>query len=322
MGGLLLVLAYFVGLFLHQINLATTLFAQTVLWCAVPYLAASHLLYRSIHMPAAEQRTLLLINTLLPYLLLVLVLALLQQRYSRGAVLMVASLTTYWFWISERVIQRQNKLQLLCLNDQTKAELLKELGDQAESLDAHLELLEWTDHLQPMPSCDGLLVNCTDELTETQQLQLAQIKQRHIRLYSVAAIGESITGRKSPQELSNPLWQPDGNPAYDRGSFNLSKHLVQQKLGLRRTASLGIAPQLRRIARRPQVHDVTIVQSDAQAVGAVDMLRCAAAELNKRLQGQCVFAQARDQRLALVRGQVLNAVGLGVARRQLAGQCR
>ena len=214
-GGLLLVLAYFVGLFLHQINLATTLFAQTVLWCAVPYLAASHLLYRSIHMPAAEQRTLLLINTLLPYLLLVLVLALLQQRYSRGAVLMVASLTTYWFWISERVIQRQNKLQLLCLNEQTKAELVKELGDQAESLEAHLELIEWTDHLQPMPSCDGLLVNSTDELTETQQLQLAQIKQRHIRLYSVAAIGESITGRKSPQELSNPLWQPDGNPAYD-----------------------------------------------------------------------------------------------------------
>lgn len=214
-GGLLLVLTYFFGLFLHENDLATRLFSLTVLWCALPYLAASQLLYRSIHMPAAEQRALLLINTLLPYLLLVLVLALMQQSYSRGAVLMVASLTTCWFWVIERIVKVENKLQLLCLDDQTKAQLLIELGDQAEGLDAHLELLGWTDYRLPMPTCDGLLVNTTDRPTELQQLQLAHIKQKHIRLYSVAAIAESITGRKSPQELSNPLWQPDGNPAYD-----------------------------------------------------------------------------------------------------------
>lgn len=166
-------------------------------------------------MPAAEQRTLLLINTLLPYLLMVFVFALMQQRYSRGAVLMVAVLTTFWFWLSERLMQRQDKLQLICLDLQTEIELRKELAEQADSLDAHAELSVWTDPQQPAPECDGALISNTHDLTAAQQLQLAHVKQQHIRIYSVAAIAESITGRKSPQELRNPLWQPDGNPAYD-----------------------------------------------------------------------------------------------------------
>lgn len=75
--------------------------------------------------------------------------------------------------------------------------------------------MDWHNDHDMVPECDGALVSSTHALTDLQQIQLARIKQQHIRLYSVAAIAESITGRKSPQELRNPLWQPDGNPPYD-----------------------------------------------------------------------------------------------------------
>jgi lipopolysaccharide/colanic/teichoic acid biosynthesis glycosyltransferase len=37
----------------------------------------------------------------------------------------------------------------------------------------------------------------------------------HVRIYSSASVGELLTGRVGNTDLKNPLWQPEGNPAYD-----------------------------------------------------------------------------------------------------------
>lgn len=214
-GAVLLMLAYWMGDYMASRQWVTLVFPQTVAWCLPSYLLSAHLLYRAIHIPAAEQRTLVLINTLLPYLVLVMVFALLHHVYSRGAILLVAVLTTLWFWTSEHVMQKRDKLQLLLLDAEALEELKTELNQQSGLLLRHIELIEATDQSEALPACDGALVSATHTLTEQQQMLLARIKKKHIRLYSVAAIAESITGRKSAQELRNPLWQPDGNPAYD-----------------------------------------------------------------------------------------------------------
>ena len=214
-GGLLLVPTYLAAQYMTRQGWVTSLYPQTVLWCLTPYMAAAHLLYRSINIPAAEQRTVLLINTLVPYLTLVLVLALLQQPYSRGAVLMVSVLTTLWYWLCDRFLQNQEKLHLLCLDELVATELNNEMGNQAQLLGQHVQLVSWQDNSTPLPDCDGAVISHSQNLTPIQQSQLARIKQHHIRLYSAAAVAESLTGRKSQEELCNPLWQPDGNPAYD-----------------------------------------------------------------------------------------------------------
>lgn len=214
-GALLLIPAYFLSKYMARQEWVTPLFSQTVLLCLLPYALAAQLLYRSIHVPAAEQRTLLLINTLLPYLLLVLVLALMQQSYSRGAILMVTTLTLGWFWLAERWIQKGDKLQLLYLDKYSVEDLEKELAGHPHLLEQQVELVEWSTPSNIPEDCDGALICDTSRLSSIQIHQLTQIKQRHIRIYSGAAIAESLTGRKSMQVLSNLLWQPDGNPAYD-----------------------------------------------------------------------------------------------------------
>ncbi len=214
-GAMLIIPAYLVALYMAKEGWVTPLFPQTVLRCIIPYLVASHLLYKSLHIPVADQRTLLLINTLLPYVLMVLVFALLQQRYSRGAMLMVAMLTSFWFALGERVLQKKDSLRLICLDDLTLQELHQELGDQARSLLANIDITPWTAPEGPAPDCDGALVSKLHGVSTLQAQQLAMLKQAHVRIYSVASIAETLTGRKSQQELGNLLWQPDGNPAYD-----------------------------------------------------------------------------------------------------------
>ena len=211
----MLVPAYIFGQLLESLGWVTPLFAQTVIWSIFPYALTAHLLYRSVHMPAAEQRTLLLINTLTPYLLMVLTFALLQKPYARSAVLLVALLTTFWFWLVERYFQQQDKLQLICLDELTPQELTQHLGNDSTLLDQHITLVNWSAAHDIPPASDGALVSESHQLNERQKQQLATIKLKHIRLYSVAAVAESLTGRKSTLTLSNPLWQPDGNPAYD-----------------------------------------------------------------------------------------------------------
>lgn len=214
-GAFMLVLAYLFGRGLENNEWVTSLFNQTVMWSILPYALAAHLLYRSVNMPAAEQRTLLLINTMTPYLLMVLIFALLQKPYARSALLLIAMLTTLWFWLVERYFQKQEKLQLIYLTALTPQKLTLHLGTDNKLIGQHIELRLWAASDDIVPACDGALVSEDHQLNDCQKQQLAILKLNHIRLYSVAAVAESLTGRKSSITLNNLLWQPDGNPAYD-----------------------------------------------------------------------------------------------------------
>lgn len=215
LGGLpLLAVAYAVGRWLQDAGLVTNLFSQTILWSLPAYLLAAHLIYRSVHLPAVEQFSILVINSLAPYPMLVLLFALLQYRYSRGAVLTAALLTMAWFWLVEMRARKRQALVLVYLDEEAPVALKMQLGARHAELMAHIDLVHWPlgdDHLPP---CNGALITNKPGSPE-QTKQLAQLKLQHIRLYSVPFLAESLTGRKSRESLVDPLWQPDSNPAYD-----------------------------------------------------------------------------------------------------------
>jgi lipopolysaccharide/colanic/teichoic acid biosynthesis glycosyltransferase len=206
---------YFVSLAMLGQGWVTTLFPKTVLWCLLPFVVAVRLHYKSLHLPAAELRMVLPINTLVPFFVLVLGFALSHTSYSRGAVALSAGALLLWFVFADRWSQRQYKLELLMLQPSAHSELTLQLGEQAARAETQLAWTHWPDAVTPPPACDGVLLSSSQALSPLQFKQLAALKQMHVRIYSTAAIGELLTGRIGDTVLQNPLWQPDGNPAYD-----------------------------------------------------------------------------------------------------------
>lgn len=214
-GLLLFVPAYVLGRSLMHHGVVTPLFAQTILLCIVAYLVCAYLIDQAAPLPDSDRRTVLLLTTLIPYPLLVLGFAALQQPYSRAAVALMAGLTIFWFWINEQLWQRQIKLRLVCFDERAWQDLRELVDPDLSELERRIEAVPWRAN-EPQPQgCDGALVSNQHALSEAQTQQLAQLKQQHLRLYSAGAVYESITGRKNPHEINNPLWQPDGNPFYD-----------------------------------------------------------------------------------------------------------
>ena len=216
MGGLLFVPLYALGLYKHSQGWVTPLFSQTLVWCVLPYLFVVRLQYKSIHLPATEQRMLLPLNTVVPFLLLVLCFALLQIRYARSAVALSGLMVLLWFWLADVWARRSFKLELLVLQPQAMAELGMQLGQTQGKLTKYLAYVEWPQGAHEFPpACDGVMLSSSQALSEAQLKQLAVLKQMHLRIYSAAAVGELLTGRIGNSVLQTPLWQPDGNPAYD-----------------------------------------------------------------------------------------------------------
>lgn len=216
-GGLLLFAPlYVLGNHLIDAGLTTALFVHTLLLAVIPYLVAGSLIYQSLQLPRSERATLLFINSIAPFPGMVLLLALLQQPYSRSAVLLAATSTLFWYWLSNRLWQQQRAMQLLLIEPEAEHALEQQLGEEYRSvLEKEIACIHWRTNENPLPLSDGALVTEPGRLSITQQEQLYRIKREHIRLYSLPALTEMITGRKNSQELQNPLWQPDGNPAYD-----------------------------------------------------------------------------------------------------------
>jgi exopolysaccharide biosynthesis polyprenyl glycosylphosphotransferase len=218
LGGLLFALMYVLGTWLVQQRMVSSLFLQTLMWCMVPYLVTVRWLYKTTHLPSTEHWLVLVVNTIVPFLLLVLVLALLQKPFARSALALAAGITVVWFALAERWAQRTTKMQLLVLGQRAGSELAAQLHTQPQLLNKQVELVEWgTDTAPSFELFDGLLLPAQPNLNDDQQAQLARAKQLHMRIYTASSIAELLTGRKSPDVLSNPLWQPDGNPAYDLG---------------------------------------------------------------------------------------------------------
>jgi glycosyltransferase involved in cell wall biosynthesis len=113
MGLFMVGLAYAISQLLMARGWATVDFGNTVLASLVPYAVAAHLLYRGAHMPAAERGSLLLVTTGLPFWLTPLAFALLQQPYSRGALLLSYLLSTFWFWLADQWFLRHRPFRLV-----------------------------------------------------------------------------------------------------------------------------------------------------------------------------------------------------------------
>ena len=221
LGALLFIPMYALGLWLIDQRVVGHLFLNTLLWCMLPYLLAVRLLYKSVNLPSSELRAVLLVNTITPFLILVLVLALLQMPFSRGALLLAATVTVVWFWLADRWEKRSEKLQLLMLDDKAQKDLSEHLKRHPDLMTKRVELVNWSESPADLGLFDGLLLPVDPKLDIEQQTQLGKAKQMHMRIYTPSAVFELLTARKSRAVMQDPLWQPDGNPAYDLGKRSI-----------------------------------------------------------------------------------------------------
>lgn len=216
-GCITLALSYTIALGLMQLGWATPQFAQTVLWCTLPYALCAHWIYRSAGLPAAERTSMLLVTTVTPFLLLMLGFALFQQPYSRGAVLLVYILCTAWFVVGDRLRQRRRVQRLICL-DAGIAEQLKTWcgkdGWRGHDIELH-SCPTGSESVESLLAFDGVVLDRrVGASTERSQL-LSKLKLGHMRLYSVEAVAELLSGRTMLPRGMDELWELDGNPAYD-----------------------------------------------------------------------------------------------------------
>ncbi len=226
-------LAYAISQALMASGHATVDFGRTVLASLVPYALAAHLLYRGAHMPAAERGPLLLVTTGLPFWLTPLAFALLQQPYSRGALLLTYVLCTFWFWLADQWFLRHRPWRLVYQDPRVPDLLARWLTEPNGQGLPRIRLLHWP--AQGMPpgaalACDGAVVlpavtSATSAASAPtgpeRQRFLTALKLQHIRLYSPETLQQNLSGRMAAETLQNELWQTDGNPAYD-----LAKRLI------------------------------------------------------------------------------------------------
>lgn len=223
-------LAYAISQVVMTRGWATVDFGNTVLASLVPYALAAHLLYRGAHMPVAERGSLLLVTTGLPFWLTPLAFALLQQPYSRSALLLSYVLSTFWFWLADQWFLRHRPLRLVYQDRRVPALLAPWLQvPQGQGL-PRIQLLPWPEAGMPpgMPlACEGAVVLPSNEPEPERHRFLTAVKLQHIRLYSPESLQETVTGRMADESMRNELWQTDGNPAYD-----LAKRLIDVTLVL------------------------------------------------------------------------------------------
>ena len=227
-GVTVLLLSYLIAFGLHQANIVTYQFGQTVLWCIVPYMLAAHWLYRGIGLPAAERAGLLLVTTATPFLLTPLGFAILQLPYSRGAVLLVYALSTAWFALGNWLHWRRH-VQRLAYFDEGVAEQLQTLLGQSATSSQSVRLVPWPTRAVAageIPVCEGVVLDRHVPHSDARSQLLSKLKLSHVRLYSVEAVAELLSGRKMLPTDQDELWQLDGNPAYDVVKRSLDVALV------------------------------------------------------------------------------------------------
>lgn len=201
---------------LENATLMTYQFGDTVWWCAIPYAIASWLLMRNAHLPAAERSGVLWVSTLAPFLFTPLGFALLQQPYSRAAVVWCYAITTLWLWLGYRRLVKHSALRLAYFDADVPQQLHACMSPQTPDAQ-HIELLHWDLAAStPLPACDGLVLDRHVAASETRTRLLGQLKMQHLRLYSVQSVAELLSGRKMLPTHEDNLWEIDNDPTYDR----------------------------------------------------------------------------------------------------------
>lgn len=244
-----LLLSYLIAIGLHKADFATYQFSQTVLWCALPYMLAAHWLYRGSGLPAAERRSLLVVTTAIPFLLTPLGFALLQQPYSRGAVLLVYVLSTAWFVFGDWLHRRHRTQRLLYLDAGVPARLQRFVGNEFLR-NQPIRLEPWPSEAsasEQMLAVDGVVLDRHVPPSDARSQLLGSLKLNHVRLYSVEAVAELLSGRKMlPSGEEDDLWQIDGNPAYDvvKRAIDVALVLLLSPLWVPLTALITIAVRI------------------------------------------------------------------------------
>ncbi len=247
-GGVTLALSYAIALGLMHIGWATPQFAQTVLWCTIPYLLCAHWIYRSAGLPAAERTSVLLVTTVTPFLLLMLAFALFQHPYSRGAVLLVYVLSFTWFVMGDRLHKQNHVQHLVCLDPGIAERLSAWCGEgRLSGYDIKLhQLQENVTDAQHLLVFDGVVLDRRVAASTERSHMLGQLKLNHMRLHSVEAVAELLSGRRMLPEDHDELWELDGNPAYDltKRAVDVLMVLATAPLWLGVCAMVGVAVRL------------------------------------------------------------------------------
>lgn len=244
-GGFWLVLSYGIALGLIHVGWVQPQFGQTVLWCALPFLLCGSWIYRSAGLPAAERTGMLLVTTLAPFLMLMLGFALLQQPYSRGAVLLVYILCTLWFVAGDKLHQRHHVQRLACLDPGIGESLSSWCGKDrlgGRDIELHPISVSGTD-AEALLAFDGVVLDRRVPTSAKRSQLLGTLKLNHMRLYSVEAVAELLSGRKMLPAEQDELWELDGNPAYDvtKRALDVLAVLTVSPLWLGLCAIVGLA---------------------------------------------------------------------------------
>jgi lipopolysaccharide/colanic/teichoic acid biosynthesis glycosyltransferase/glycosyltransferase involved in cell wall biosynthesis len=281
-------------------GLMTYQFGETLWWCVLPYAIATHLLMRASHLPVAERSGVLWVSTTAPFVFTPLGFALLQQPYSRAAVVWAYAATTLWLWWGYRRHVKHRALRLVHIDDNVPAQLTECLSPN--TLDPQsVQLIAWNPNSNsPLPACDGVVLDRHQRTTDERTRLLGELKMQHLRLYSVESVAELTSGRKMLPTAADSLWEIDNDPSYDRAKRLLDVATVIALSPLWLPLAAGVALAVRFDSKGPALYSQPRVGRDGQ-VFTLWKFR----SMVHGLQAPGVhFAQADDPRITRV-GRVL-----------------
>jgi lipopolysaccharide/colanic/teichoic acid biosynthesis glycosyltransferase/glycosyltransferase involved in cell wall biosynthesis len=290
---------------LEDAGLMTYQFGQTLWWCVLPYAVATHLLMRASHLPVAERSGVLWVSTTAPFVFTPLGFALLQQPYSRAAVVWAYAATTLWLWWGYRRHVKHRALRLVHLDANVPAQLAACLSPNTLDPQA-VQLIAWNPNSDtPLPACDGVVLDRHVRNTDERTRLLGELKMQHLRLYSVEAVAELTSGRKMLPTAADSLWEIDNDPGYDRAKRLLDVITVIALSPLWLPLAAGVALAVRFDSKGPALYSQPRVGRDGQ-VFTLWKFR----SMVHGLQAPGVhFAQAEDPRITRV-GRVLRRTRL------------
>jgi lipopolysaccharide/colanic/teichoic acid biosynthesis glycosyltransferase/glycosyltransferase involved in cell wall biosynthesis len=249
---------------LQDAGLMTYQFGDTLWWCVLPYIVASHLLLRASHLPVAERSGVLWVSTIAPFVLTPLGFALLQQPYSRAAVLWAYVVTSLWLWWGHHRLVKHRALRLVHLDASVPAQLAACLHPQALDPRA-VDLQHWNPRANTaLPACDGVVLDRHVPTTPERTQLLGQLKMQHLRLYSVEAVAELMSGHKMLPTAADSLWEIDNDPGYDRVKRLIDLVALVALTPLWLPLSLAVAAAVRLDSKGPALFSQQRVGRDGQ----------------------------------------------------------
>jgi lipopolysaccharide/colanic/teichoic acid biosynthesis glycosyltransferase/glycosyltransferase involved in cell wall biosynthesis len=271
-------------------------FGETLWWCVLPYAVATHLLMRASNLPVAERSGVLWVSTTAPFLFTPLGFALLQQPYSRAAVVWAYAATTLWLWWGYRRHVKHRALRLVHLDATVPAQLAACLTPNTLDPQA-VQLIAWNPNSDtPLPACDGVVLDRHVRSTDERTRLLGELKMQHLRLYSVEAVAELTSGRKMLPTAADSLWEIDNDPSYDRAKRLLDVATVIALAPLWLPLAACVALAVRFDSKGPALYSQPRVGRDGQ-VFTLWKFR----SMVHGLQAPGVhFAQAEDPRITRV----------------------